>query len=99
MWLESGIPGTGFQEPPISESQSLNLFNGTPVEKPLIFIVTDVLDCTESLNWRVRFTRQTQEGWEGTPGVQLSLGECPLGIRSPGEGTKRAWGAAREGFA
>lgn len=89
VWMESGIPGTGFQAPPISESQSLNLLNGTPLEGSL-FTVKRILDFTEPLIWGVRFTGQGRQGWEGTLGVRLGLGECPLGIRSPEGSTKRA---------
>lgn len=82
----------GFRDrPSISESQSLNLLNGTPLERSLLFTGKPMRECTESLNWRVRFTGQRREG---RLGVRLSLGEeGPLGAPCPGGG------AASEGCA
>lgn len=92
VWMESGTPGLDSRHRP-SESQSLNLLNGTPLEGSLICAVKRVLDCTESLMWGS--DSQGGDAWsaaEPRRGVSPRR-SVPWGTHKEGQGQ----GAAREG--
>ena len=81
-------PRTGFQAPPISESQLINLLNGTPLEGSLS-TVKRILDFTESLASQRQIWRAEKQG----------LGRERLECGSASASPKRSvpWGRHKEG--